>query len=79
MTEIPRQAGEDEFIIMGCDGIWERYANDSQPMITRIANERKTGNEGLPILVNLLDSVLAKETSEEVGCDNMTSILIEFL
>lgn len=48
---------------MGCDGIWERYVNDSQPMVTRIANERKTNNEGLTILVNLLDSVLAKETS----------------
>lgn len=64
---------------MGCDGIWERYVNDSQPLVTRIANERKTNNEGLTILVNLLDSVLAKETSEEVGCDNMTAILIEFL
>jgi serine/threonine protein phosphatase PrpC len=38
VTEISRQAGEDEFIIMGCDGIWEKYVNDSQPMITRIAN-----------------------------------------
>jgi serine/threonine protein phosphatase PrpC len=64
---------------MGCDGIWEKYVNDSQPMVTRIANERKTGIEGLNILTNLLDSVLAKETSEEVGCDNMSSILIEFL
>lgn len=48
-------------------------------MVTRIANEKKTNNEGSNILVNLLDSVLAKETSEEVGCDNMTAILIEFL
>ena len=64
---------------MGCDGIWEKYVNDSQPMVTRIGNERKTGIEGLNILTNLLDSVLAKETSEEVGCDNMSSILIEFL
>jgi serine/threonine protein phosphatase PrpC len=79
VTEIPRQPGEDEFIIMGCDGIWERYVNDSQPLVTRIANERKTNTEGLTILVNLLDSVLAKETSEEVGCDNMTALLIEFM
>jgi serine/threonine protein phosphatase PrpC len=64
---------------MGCDGIWERYVNDSQPLVTRIANERKTGIEGLNILVNLFDFVIAKETSDEVGCDNMTSLLIEFL
>lgn len=60
VTEIPRQIGEDEFIIMGCDGIWERYVNDSQPLVTRIANERKTGIEGLTILINLFDYVIAK-------------------
>ena len=48
-------------------------------MVTRIGNERKTGNEGVAILKNLLDSLVAKETSEETGCDNMTSLLIELL
>jgi serine/threonine protein phosphatase PrpC len=67
---------DDEFIIMGCDGIWEKYTNDSQPMITRISNERKTGNDASSILKNLLDSLVAKETSEETGCDNMTTLLI---
>lgn len=59
ITEIPRMV-EDEFIILGCDGIWERYVNDSQPMVTRISNERKTGNDGTTILKNLLDSLVAK-------------------
>ena len=76
VTEISRTPGDDEFIIIGCDGIWERYVNDSQPMITRIANERKTQTEGLTLLMNLMDSILAKDTNEEVGCDNMTAILI---
>lgn len=61
---------------MGCDGIWERYVNDSQPMVTRVANERKTGNDAQTILKNLLDNLLAKETAEETGCDNMSAILI---
>lgn len=26
----------------------------------------------------LLDYLIAKDTSEEVGCDNMTAIMIEF-
>ena len=59
IMEVGRQR-DDEFIIMGCDGIWEKYANDSQPMITRISNERKTANEASSILKNLLDSLVAK-------------------
>lgn len=45
-------------------------------MITRVNNERKTGNTGSTILKNLLDFLVAKETIEEMGCDNMTSLLI---
>lgn len=52
--------------------------NDSQGLITRIWNERKLGNNGVNILRGLLDSMLAKDTSEEIGHDNMTAILIEF-
>ena len=78
ITQVSRSP-DDEFIIMGCDGIWERYVNDSQPMATRISNERKIGNDGQTILKNLLDSLVAKQTSEETGCDNMTSLLIEFM
>ena len=63
---------------MGCDGIWERYVNDSQSLVTRIWNERKLGNDGITILWGLLDSMLAKDTSEEIGHDNMTSVLLEF-
>jgi serine/threonine protein phosphatase PrpC len=48
-------------------------------MVTRIGNERKTGHDGQTILKNLLDALVARETSEETGCDNMTAILIEFI
>lgn len=73
------RGADDEFIILGCDGIWQKYVNDSQPMVTRIGNERKTGNNGENILKNLLGSLLARDTSEQTGCDNMTSLLIEFM
>jgi len=33
---------------------------DSQPLITRIWNEKKSGNDGVTILKNLLDFLLAK-------------------
>lgn len=75
ISEVAR-GPDDQFIILGCDGIWQKYVNDSQPMVTRIGNERKTGSDGQLILKNLLDSLLARQTSEETGCDNMTSVLI---
>lgn len=49
---------------MGCDGIWEKYVKDSQQMVTRIWNEKKSGIDGVSILKNLLDSLLARDTSE---------------
>jgi len=27
---------DDEFIIMGCDGIWERYVDDNQGMVSKL-------------------------------------------
>ena len=63
---------------MGCDGIWERYVNDSQPMITRLNGDRR-GTDNSTVVKNLLDSLVASDTSEEIGCDNMSAILIEFL
>jgi serine/threonine protein phosphatase PrpC len=79
VSEINRQPGDDEFIILGCDGIWEKYVNDSQPMVTKIENLKKTGHDCVSILKTLLDELVARETSEEVGCDNMTCVLIEFM
>lgn len=78
MTEFDRNQN-DEFIIMGCDGIWERYVKDSQPLITRIWNEKKSNTDGVNILKNLLDFLLASDTTDETGCDNMTAVLIEFI
>lgn len=52
---------------------------DSQPLITRIWNEKKSGNDSVVILKSLLDYLLARETGEENGCDNMTVMLVEFI
>lgn len=34
---------DDDFIIIGCDGIWERYEKNSQDLVTRIRNDRISG------------------------------------
>lgn len=36
---------DDEFIIMGCDGIWEKYVNNSQGMVDKIIQERKSSKD----------------------------------
>lgn len=68
----------DEFIIMGCDGIWERFVSDSQGMVDRVIQERRSDKDVNTVLVEMMDWLLAKGTHEELGCDNMTAILIEF-
>lgn len=40
---------------------------------------REKGNSYRDALETLLDRLIAKETREGVGCDNMTAILIGFV
>ena len=65
-----------DFIIMGCDGIWEVKSNSE--MIELIAKQRAEKKELSQILEDLLDNLLAKEKTMEYGMDNMSSILISF-
>lgn len=76
---VPRDKNNDEYIILGCDGIWERYVDDSQGMIN-ILNQQisKYPKDSRKIMEDLLDNLLAKETSQGIGCDNMTGILVKF-
>lgn len=66
------------FLLVGCDGIWETLTAQE---ICRIANQRLTENKSpnlSSICEELLDKLIAKETSEGTGCDNMSLILIQF-
>jgi serine/threonine protein phosphatase PrpC len=70
---------EDEFILMGCDGIWEKYVEDTNGLISLVRQiMRKNDSKFKETLEELLDTLIAKETKEGVGCDNMTAILIAF-
>lgn len=68
---------DDEFIILGCDGIWEKYVENSQGLIDMIRDDVKSGKDLRKLVEDLLDHLLAKDTSEGLGCDNMTAILIK--
>ena len=69
---------DDQFIIMGCDGIWERYVNNNQAMVEKISTLLQQHGNNQKVLETLLENMLAKGNEEEMGCDNMTAILIKF-
>jgi len=69
---------DDKFILMGCDGVWEILTGTE---LCKIAEERlkENPNGQLSVIVEeLLDKGLAPDTSQGVGCDNMSSILVVF-
>jgi serine/threonine protein phosphatase PrpC len=66
-----------DFIIMGCDGIWEVKSNEDMVnwVQKRLTDEKRELNS---ILDELLDELVAKDNGCEYGMDNMSSILIKF-
>jgi serine/threonine protein phosphatase PrpC len=66
------------FMLIGCDGIWETMETKD---ICRQIEERVKGAEQpklVPVLEELLDKLVAKDTSQGFGCDNMSAILVKF-
>mmetsp|Transcript_10618 Transcript_10618/g.12177 ORF Transcript_10618/g.12177 Transcript_10618/m.12177 type:complete len:300 (+) Transcript_10618:58-957(+) len=64
---------DDEFIVMGCDGIWEVKPN--QAIVDFVSEGIKKGTPLTKIAEDLVDSLLAKDTANGIGCDNMTCII----
>lgn len=75
IKEIPRDLNNDQFIIIGCDGIWERYVDNSQGMVDLIRKDIGK-KDSKKLIEDLLDFLLAKDTREGLGCDNMSAILV---
>lgn len=66
------------YLLIGCDGIWETL---TPAEICKIANNRikKSPNADLvEVCKELLDRLIAKDTSEGTGCDNMSLIVVQF-
>lgn len=70
--------GDEDFIIMGCDGIWETKSNEE--MVQYIYDKFKQGKEPKDIVSELLNDIISPDYTQTggVGCDNMTCILIKF-
>lgn len=70
--------GKIEFIVMGCDGIWEFHTNQQVVEAISLQMQRKVK---LPkIAEGWLDTCLSPNITRTMGkvCDNMSTILIDF-
>ena len=58
-----KRSNNDEFIIIGCDGIWQKFVTDSEGMCKLVKQllKKHEGNYKLTV-EELLDTLLAQET-----------------
>lgn len=67
-----------KYLVLGCDGIWETLsAEDILKTVDNLLS--KVPKPSLVYVCNeLLDRLVAKDTTEGTGCDNMSLIIVEF-
>ncbi|KAG6409682.1 hypothetical protein SASPL_127724 [Salvia splendens] len=68
--------GDDEFIVLACDGIWDCMS--SQQLVDFIREQLKSETKLSAVCEKVLDRCLAPSTAGGEGCDNMTMILVQF-
>lgn len=67
---------DDDFILMGCDGVWETLSE--KEIVDFIYAKLKEKTPLKTIAEELLDKLIAPDTLNGIGCDNMTMVLIVF-
>ena len=70
-----------DFIIIGCDGIWDCLSNQEACDFVSKRITKTKGNKISPIIEEMMDSIIATDIYNEtgVGCDNMTCEVIQFI
>lgn len=64
-----------DFIIMGCDGIWQIKTNSQMVDWVKSRLDRR---DFKLICEDLLDELVSKDSGNQYGMDNMSAILIRF-
>jgi len=81
ITVRKRVDGKDDFILLACDGIWDCLTNEEcvENLNTNYIKKMKSRKDQPSYAVELLLSdILAPNTEDGIGTDNMTAILIQF-
>ncbi len=66
------------FILIGCDGIWETLSTKEICLLIEAQIKASPKVKLSSVVENLLNKLVAKETMDGLGCDNMSAILIQF-
>jgi len=65
---------DDEFFVLGCDGIWECMTN--QEIVQFVAKKLGETASVSTVCEDLMEKIIAPDTSTGIGCDNMTCIIV---
>jgi serine/threonine protein phosphatase PrpC len=70
--------GTEDFIVMGCDGIWETKSNEE--MVEYVYDKLKQNKSLSDVVSELLNDIISPDYTQTagVGCDNMTCIILKF-
>jgi len=69
---------EDEFIVLGCDGIWDCLTNEE---CAKYVYDRIDSKHPHEIGIEMLDEIVSADprASQGIGGDNMTIMIIDLL
>ena len=79
-VSIRQRSGQDNFIIVACDGIWDVLNNDQcVAKLNKLYSELKPNNSNIcPPVEKMLDECCPDTIGDGAGTDNMTAIFIRF-
>jgi len=71
---------ECDFLIMGCDGIWENMSSQNMVDFVSARLKKNPKIKLSKIIEEIFDSLVSPDyiKTAGVGCDNMTSIIVQF-
>lgn len=76
VTSRPRDRAADEFLVIGCDGIWDCLT--CEEVCAFVVEELAVHSDGALICENLCRACVSSRVTAPVGTDNMTVILLRF-